>query len=595
MPTTDDASAIDWTGIDASRMDGFKERSAPQEEDESQILASLGSTAASASTYEQSVLRDAKLKSAPQIVLPYSTIAANIVNSSKRHHSSNSSLVPCGEEQPRFPDLSSLAPSTASASRRKRDVHAGVPHVLKVLSRTRDLLQSTLSTSNAMHDGERRREIDMLYMKEQVLLSYLTDVVGLKDDDAVIPHRKCGSGIRRLQTDIDAGNLYYGNSGLNDVTGNKSDAAQHSTEVNTATHTDSSSNNRLNRIKNGETVDYIERRPLKRNTMMSLKSQMRIENGLTPLKTMDEERFDEEKSRKRRADRKKRRLQRQRATLGMQGSREEDDADDAEAEFVMPSPGILKPSEDNAMDITGEETTMEHEPSKIHNDQTKSTKNGVHWAKQDEPPNAKKRTHTKVFCPICQLSFSVDNTNEGGELPDEFLAKHIAECQKLKNARNGGRTLRKRSKPTTSYFDEGEVEDEDDHAPPVSYDGSELVDCDTNYESKTSPHRPIDDMDEFDYEERVDDWIERGLDRMKSMAERDDSESPPGSVVYQGGLEIPAWINDRLFPYQRAGVRWMWELHCQGVGGVGKLFECSSILEKCSAPVPHPLIFNTSW
>mmetsp|Transcript_9232 Transcript_9232/g.19032 ORF Transcript_9232/g.19032 Transcript_9232/m.19032 type:complete len:169 (+) Transcript_9232:3-509(+) len=78
----------------------------------------------------------------------------------------------------------------------------------------------------------------------------------------------------------------------------------------------------------------------------------------------------------------------------------------------------------------------------------------------------------------------------------------------------------------------------------------------------------IDDIDEFDYEERVDEWMETGIESMREMAERDSSEAPPGAVVYEGGLEIPAWINDRLFPYQRTGVRWMWELHCQGTGGV---------------------------
>ena len=78
-------------GAQYSMMNGFTER--PQEEDESRLLASLGSTAASASVYEQSVLRDAKLKSAPQIVLPHSTIAANIVDISTRHHASTTSLI----------------------------------------------------------------------------------------------------------------------------------------------------------------------------------------------------------------------------------------------------------------------------------------------------------------------------------------------------------------------------------------------------------------------------------------------------------------------------------------------------------------------
>ena len=154
--------------------------------------------------------------------------------------------------------------------------------------------------------------------------------------------------------------------------------------------------------------------------------------------------------------------------------------------------------------------------------------------------------------------------------------------------RNGGRTLRKRKKP--SVVDEMEVDDCGDSetetfAPEkvANDDDDELLgdyDGEAQPPSKRLPPTSIDDVDEFDYEDRVDDWIENGLDNMNVMSERDSSEVPPGSVVYEGGLEIPAWINNRLFPYQRTGVRWMWELHCQGAGGVvsrelSMLFLCS--------------------
>jgi DNA excision repair protein ERCC-6 len=55
---------------------------------------------------------------------------------------------------------------------------------------------------------------------------------------------------------------------------------------------------------------------------------------------------------------------------------------------------------------------------------------------------------------------------------------------------------------------------------------------------------------------------------MKVMAEKDASEVPPGAVVYPGNLKIPAWVNNRLFGYQRVGLRWMWELHQENVGGI---------------------------
>ena len=42
---------------------------------EAQLLAAHGAVTADASHYEESVIRDAKLRSAPQITLPHATIA----------------------------------------------------------------------------------------------------------------------------------------------------------------------------------------------------------------------------------------------------------------------------------------------------------------------------------------------------------------------------------------------------------------------------------------------------------------------------------------------------------------------------------------
>jgi hypothetical protein len=77
----------------------------------------------------------------------------------------------------------------------------------------------------------------------------------------------------------------------------------------------------------------------------------------------------------------------------------------------------------------------------------------------------------------------------------------------------------------------------------------------------------IDDYHETSYEDRVDDWIDRGLGRMKEMKERDVDEELPGAQSYDG-LHIPAWTNDRLFGYQRVALHWMWDLHQQDAGGI---------------------------
>jgi hypothetical protein len=89
-----------------------------------------------------------------------------------------------------------------------------------------------------------------------------------------------------------------------------------------------------------------------------------------------------------------------------------------------------------------------------------------------------------------------------------------------------------------------------------------------NHPSRRSRPPPLDDWYEEDYEDRVDEWIEHGLEKMPMMQERDADEIAPGEEEFEGGLIVPAWTNDRLFPYQRTGLQWMWELHRQQSGGI---------------------------
>ncbi|KAK6120027.1 hypothetical protein DH2020_046228 [Rehmannia glutinosa] len=46
-----------------------------------------------------------------------------------------------------------------------------------------------------------------------------------------------------------------------------------------------------------------------------------------------------------------------------------------------------------------------------------------------------------------------------------------------------------------------------------------------------------------------------------------DDEGPP-FVTLEGGLKIPETIFSKLFDYQKIGVQWLWELHCQRAGGI---------------------------
>ena len=39
-------------------------------------------------------------------------------------------------------------------------------------------------------------------------------------------------------------------------------------------------------------------------------------------------------------------------------------------------------------------------------------------------------------------------------------------------------------------------------------------------------------------------------------------------VQLPGGFYLPGHVYERLFPYQKTGVRWLWELHRKGCGGI---------------------------
>ncbi|CAA2934044.1 CHROMATIN REMODELING 8 [Olea europaea subsp. europaea] len=64
-------------------------------------------------------------------------------------------------------------------------------------------------------------------------------------------------------------------------------------------------------------------------------------------------------------------------------------------------------------------------------------------------------------------------------------------------------------------------------------------------------------------------------DAITSSFEEDDLEAiedvedeGPSFVTLEGGLRIPETIFSKLFDYQKVGVQWLWELHCQRAGGI---------------------------
>ncbi|KDP26514.1 hypothetical protein JCGZ_17672 [Jatropha curcas] len=55
-------------------------------------------------------------------------------------------------------------------------------------------------------------------------------------------------------------------------------------------------------------------------------------------------------------------------------------------------------------------------------------------------------------------------------------------------------------------------------------------------------------------------------ERLEDSEDVEDDDSP--FVTLEGGLKIPEAIFSKLFEYQKVGVQWLWELHCQRAGGI---------------------------
>lgn len=55
-------------------------------------------------------------------------------------------------------------------------------------------------------------------------------------------------------------------------------------------------------------------------------------------------------------------------------------------------------------------------------------------------------------------------------------------------------------------------------------------------------------------------------ENQEDIGDVDDDGYP--HVTLEGGLKIPEYIFEQLFDYQKVGVQWLWELHCQKAGGI---------------------------
>lgn len=110
--------------------------------------------------------------------------------------------------------------------------------------------------------------------------------------------------------------------------------------------------------------------------------------------------------------------------------------------------------------------------------------------------------------------------------------------------RTGKREREKEERPKNSMGSRGE-EDSDAQDSGSEFDAGSLADDESNFGSLPGAE---DDQDD----------AEPALDPAED----------PEEVVVEGDLTLPASVFDKLFPYQKTGLKWLLELHNQQAGGV---------------------------
>lgn len=188
-----------------------------------------------------------------------------------------------------------------------------------------------------------------------------------------------------------------------------------------------------------------------------------------------------------------------------------------------------------------------------------------------------------IECPLCQQRIVIPEKSD----MDAVLSQHMSLCD---NTRPSRRVTRMRGETTANVeTDFSEISHHTSRKRKKSNTSSSnnMVQKSTsiNSTSNVAQQTALDDIDEANYEDRVDDWIDNGIRRMKKMKERDEFDAQPGVEEYPGGLLIPEWMNNRLFGYQREGLKFMWNLHQEQAGlilgdemGLGKTVQAVSFI-----------------
>lgn len=410
-----------------------------------------------------------------------------------------------------FPALDSLVHSSTRSSAKHRG--ADLPPIHKVLSKVRKAQQSTSLKAN---------EADILYFKEQIMLQYMTSVAHIPVDDLPLRRNEEKWLEKRQQRERE---IMLEDETVSDD-GKVVERKKVSFGAGEASTTSSRQSSRQPRV-----------------SIMKRKAALKEDNESIPISKADHEESAERKQelKRLRLERQKRKQLRRRAWKESQ--QDKDSSSEEEHEFGEPP--RKKVSHDTDSDRQGESTNQEEMKTELkYEDQLIVEDQSI------------------VICPLCENELPCPI----GSDKDEFLSQHMDACQRESRTRRNTRRRTTRNSARTG----------DDIDDPIEIDSDDQVTANKRTTGKkrkrtvapaATPEKSpaLDDLEEWVYEDRVDDWIENGLERMREMSEIDKTDLP-GLEDYGDGLLVPEWINNRLFGYQREGLRVMWECHKQESG-----------------------------
>lgn len=85
---------------------------------------------------------------------------------------------------------------------------------------------------------------------------------------------------------------------------------------------------------------------------------------------------------------------------------------------------------------------------------------------------------------------------------------------------------------------------------------------------KLSSENWKDDASDEVYVKRLQEWKKTKIEKNEKKQEETQVGEFEEYVEFQGGYKLSKDIYDALYEYQKTGVKWFWELHCQNVGGI---------------------------